>query len=92
LQPGVDVRIVREDGTDQPPGEPGEIRVRGWNVMRGYFDKPKETADALSPDGWLSTGDLGRLGPDKRLEFLGRLKDVEFSTCPLFPGSDTPCT
>ena len=72
--------------------EPGEIRVWGWNVMRGYFDKPKETADARSPDGRLSTGDLGRLGPDKRLEFLGRLKDVEFSTCPLFPASDTPCT
>lgn len=76
VQPGVEVRIVGEDGTDQPPGTPGEIVVRGWNVMRGYFDKPKETADALSADGWLSTGDLGRLRPDNRLEFLGRLKDI----------------
>lgn len=76
VQPGVEVRICAEDGTLCPVGAPGEIVVRGWNVMRGYFDKPKETAEALSPDGWLSTGDLGRLGADGRLEFLGRVKDI----------------
>lgn len=76
LQPGVEVRILGEDGAERAPGEPGEIVVRGWNVMRGYFDQPEETAKALSPDGWLSTGDLGRLGSDGRLEFLGRLKDI----------------
>ena len=75
-QPGVEVRIRGEDGTDRPPGQPGEIAVRGWNVMRGYFDKPEETAGVLGPDGWLSTGDLGRLGEDGRLEFLGRAKDI----------------
>ncbi|WP_158743499.1 AMP-binding protein [Acidisphaera sp. L21] len=76
LQPGVEVIIQAEDGTPCPAGTPGEIVVRGWNVMRGYFDKPKETAEALTPDGWLSTGDLGRLGDDGRLEFLGRVKDI----------------
>jgi len=76
LQPGVRVRIRGEDGSDRPPGEVGEILVRGWNVMRGYFDKPDETAATLSADGWLSTGDLGRLGEDGRLEFLGRAKDI----------------
>jgi acyl-CoA synthetase (AMP-forming)/AMP-acid ligase II len=75
-QPGVEIRIVSEDGVDRPADEPGEIMVRGWNVMRGYFDKLEETAAALSPDGWLSTGDLGRLGTDGRLEFLGRVKDM----------------
>ncbi len=79
-QPGVEVRIRRgdggEDGADCPPGQPGEIAVRGWNVMRGYFDKPQETADALDREGWLHTGDLGRLGEDGRLEFLGRAKDI----------------
>ncbi len=75
-QPGLEVRIAAPDGTDCPPGERGEILVRGWSVMRGYFDKPVETAAALSADGWLSTGDLGRLGEDGRLEFLGRAKDI----------------
>ncbi len=75
-QPGVEVRILTADGAPCPPGEPGEISVRGWNVMRGYWDKPAETAAALSPDGWLLTGDLGRLGTDGRLEFLGRAKDI----------------
>lgn len=50
--------------------------MRGWNVMLGYFGMPEETAETLAPDGWLSTGDLGRLGTDGRLEFCGRAKDV----------------
>jgi fatty-acyl-CoA synthase len=75
-QPGVEVRIRANDGTDCPAGQAGEIVVRGWNVMRGYFDKPQETAAVLSEDGWLLTGDLGRLGIDGRLEFLGRAKDI----------------
>jgi fatty-acyl-CoA synthase len=76
-EPGVAVRIRdRETGGDLPPGEVGEIQVRGWNVMLGYFGMPEETAAALAPDGWLSTGDLGRLGTDGRLEFCGRAKDV----------------
>jgi fatty-acyl-CoA synthase len=75
-QPGIEIRILGEDGHERGTGEPGEIVVRGWNVMSGYFDKPKETAEALSHDGWLHTGDLGRLGPDGRLEFLGRVKEI----------------
>lgn len=75
-QPGVEVRIVGEDGRDLPAGAQGEIVVRGWNVMAGYYDKPEETAQALSADGWLSTGDLGRLDEDGRLQFLGRVKDI----------------
>ncbi|WP_067452406.1 AMP-binding protein [Actinomadura macra] len=76
-EPGVQVRIRdTETGQDVPEGETGEILVRGWNVMRGYYEMPEETAAALSADGWLSTGDLGRLGPDGRLEFTGRAKDL----------------
>ncbi|MFC6882257.1 MULTISPECIES: AMP-binding protein [Actinomadura] len=76
-QPGVEV-AVRDPATglDRPAGETGEIFVRGWNVMRGYYAMPAETAEVLSPDGWLSTGDLGRLGPDGRLEFAGRAKEI----------------
>ncbi|WP_242904324.1 AMP-binding protein [Actinomadura terrae] len=76
-EPGVEVRLRDpETGREVPTGEVGEILVRGWNVMQGYFEMPDETAAALSPGGWLSTGDLGRLGPDGRLEFVGRAKDL----------------
>lgn len=76
VQTGVSVRIRREDGSDAESGETGEILVRGWNVMQGYFDKPGETAAVLDPDGWLSTGDLGSLDADGRLTFLGRVKEI----------------
>lgn len=76
-QPGLEVEICNpETGKPLPPNTRGEIRVRGWSVMRGYFDKPAETAAALSADGWLATGDLGRMDEDGRLEFLGRVKDI----------------
>lgn len=76
-QPGLEVEIRDpETGETLPADTRGEIRVRGWSVMRGYFDKPDETAAALGADGWLSTGDLGRIGADGRLEFLGRVKDI----------------
>jgi fatty-acyl-CoA synthase len=76
-QPGLEVEIRDpETGVTLPANARGEIRVRGWSVMRGYFDRPEETAAALAADGWLSTGDLGRIGEDGRLEFLGRVKDI----------------
>jgi len=75
-QPGIEVRIRGDDGADCAVGEPGEIVVRGWTVMRGYFDKPAETAKALDADGWLLTGDQGRLDAEGRLQFLGRLGDI----------------
>jgi fatty-acyl-CoA synthase len=63
---GVEVRISCE----------GEIQVRGWNVMRGYYNNPEANAKAFTADGWLRTGDLGELTPDGRLRMSGRLKDV----------------
>jgi len=63
---GVEVRISQE----------GEIQVRGWNVMRGYYNDPQQTERAFTPDGWLCTGDLGALSADGRLRMLGRLKDL----------------
>ena len=73
--PGVEVRIT-ERGTALPPGETGEIEVRGWNVMRGYYKNPEETAKTFTADGWLRTGDLGVLTADGRLRMVGRVKDV----------------
>lgn len=76
-QPGVGIRVVDpETGIDRAADEPGEILVRGWNVMKGYYNKPEETAKALDAEGWLRTGDLGTLSPDGRLTFRGRLKEI----------------
>lgn len=76
VQTGVDVRIRLDGGRIGDTGETGEIQVRGWNVMKGYFDKPEETAAAIDGAGWLSTGDLGELDAAGRLKFLGRAKDI----------------
>jgi len=54
----------------------GEIQVRGWSVMRGYYKNPQASAQAFTPDGFLRTGDLGELHPGGRLKMIGRLKDV----------------
>src|SRR6267378_1610520 len=63
---GVQLRISNEK----------EIQVRGWNVMRGYYNNPEANAKVFTPDGWLRTGDLGELTADGRLRMVGRLKDV----------------
>ncbi len=73
----VDVRLVDpETGEVQPVGKSGEIQVRGWSVMQGYYKMPEQTANAIDADGWLHTGDLGVMDDDDRLKFLTRIKDV----------------
>lgn len=75
--PGVEVRIVDpETGVDLPDGTLGEIWVRGYNVMDGYWAAPEKTAEALTPDGWLKTGDLYTRLPGGSLIFGGRFKDM----------------
>lgn len=73
---GVEARIVDEHGATVPPGELGEIVVRGFNVMRGYLDDPEATAAAIDEYGWLHTGDLGVADPQGRLRIAGRKKDM----------------
>ena len=74
--PGVSVRIADEDGKEQPPGMPGEVQVRGYNVMREYFEDPDESRAALTDDGWLRTGDVGVLDADGNLRITDRLGDM----------------
>ncbi len=74
---GVEAVIVDpETGRIQPEGVPGEIRVRGWNVMLGYFRDPAATRATIDADGWLKTGDQGVAHPGGYIKFLSRLKDV----------------
>ena len=63
-------------GCDQPVGAPGEILVRGYTVMQGYYRKPEETAKAVDSEGWLHSGDMGLMRPDGHLRFMGRYKDM----------------
>jgi O-succinylbenzoate-CoA ligase len=72
--PGVEIRIVAE-GVEQPTGSSGEVQVRGANVMRGYLGRPDATAEALQ-DGWLHTGDVGKLDEDGYLFLVDRVKDI----------------
>jgi fatty-acyl-CoA synthase len=74
-----DVEVEIRDpasGHAQPPGQPGEILVRGVSVMTGYYKMPKQTAQAIDADGWLHSGDLGVMDADGRLRFMTRVKDV----------------
>ncbi|MFB7668775.1 AMP-binding protein [Kitasatospora sp. NPDC056138] len=73
--PGVEVVIRDESGNDLPVGELGEICVRSGSVMKGYWKQPELTAEVLR-DGWLHTGDLGRLDEDGYLTVVDRLKDM----------------
>ncbi|MEE1757836.1 class I adenylate-forming enzyme family protein [Streptomyces sp. SP18BB07] len=73
--PGQEIRIVDPGGSEVPPGADGEVVVRGPNVMRGYLGRPEETAKVLV-DGWLHTGDVGRLDADGYLTLVGRSKDM----------------
>jgi fatty-acyl-CoA synthase len=76
-EPGVEVKIIEPaSGATLRRGESGEICVRGWNVMKGYYKKPEETAAATDEEGWLHTGDLGRIDADGYLIWKGRLKDM----------------
>jgi long-chain acyl-CoA synthetase len=73
--PGVEVKIVDENNKEMPMGEPGEIITRGPHVMKGYFRKPEATAARIR-DGWLYTGDVGKLEADGYYYHLGRRDDM----------------
>ncbi len=70
-------RVVNvETGVEQPIDEAGELWVRGYAVMKGYWDKPEATRETIDAEGWLHTGDMAKLRADGHLVFLGRYKDM----------------
>jgi fatty-acyl-CoA synthase len=75
--PAIEVKVVDpETGREQPADTPGEVVCRGYNVMKGYYRMPEATAAAVDGDGWLHSGDLGRMDADGYLTIAGRLKDI----------------
>jgi HIP---CoA ligase len=77
--PDVDVRIVDTAGIEVPGGEAGEIVVRGYNVMRGYFNDAEATDEAIDIEGWLHTGDVGTMDEAGNVTITDRLKDMYVS-------------
>jgi len=79
LNPNCSARIVSDDSAnpiDVPQGERGELWVRGPNVMKGYWRNPKATAETLTPDGWLKTGDICYMDEHKRFHIVDRKKEL----------------
>jgi long-chain acyl-CoA synthetase len=75
--PDMDAKIVSlEDGRDLPPGQSGEIVLRGPTVMLGYYNNPDETRKTVTPDGWLYTGDIGHTDEDGYFYITDRKKEL----------------
>jgi HIP---CoA ligase len=74
--PDVEVEVVDDEGQAVGVGEPGEVVVRGYNVMLGYFDNADATAETIDADGWLHTGDIGVFDEGRNLRITDRKKDM----------------
>ncbi|MGA2011602.1 MAG: long-chain fatty acid--CoA ligase [Solirubrobacteraceae bacterium] len=72
---GVEMKVVDDDSQDVPQGDVGEILIRGHNVMKGYWNRPQDTAEAIR-DGWLYTGDMGRVDEDGYFFIVDRKKEL----------------
>lgn len=74
-----ETRIVDRDGRDVPPGEPGELLIRGPGVTPGYWQRPDATAETIEPDGWLHSGDVARCDAEGYYFIVDRWKDMFIS-------------
>jgi long-chain acyl-CoA synthetase len=73
---GVEMRVVDLDGVEVPQGDAGEIQIRGHNVMKGYWNLPDATKSTITTDGWLNTGDVGKIDEDGYFYIVDRTKDL----------------
>ncbi|TKB24316.1 AMP-binding protein [Desulfopila sp. IMCC35006] len=75
--PGIEVKVVDpKTGEDLPPGQPGEVVCRGYNIMKGYYKMEEATAEAIDKDGFLHSGDIGVMDEDGYFAITGRIKDM----------------
>jgi long-chain acyl-CoA synthetase len=74
--PSTELRIADDQGQDRGLDGPGEIWIRGPQVMAGYWNRPEETAKSMTPDGWFKTGDVGVMLPDGQFKIVDRMKDM----------------
>jgi long-chain acyl-CoA synthetase len=73
---GVEMRLIDDEGATVPAGEPGEVAIRGHNVMKGYWKRPDATAAAIDADGWFRTGDIATVDADGYFYIVDRKKDM----------------
>ena len=76
IQPHVECKVVDAEGEVVPRGENGELLVRGYSVMQGYWGDPERTAEAIDSEGWMHTGDLGVIDAEGYCNIVGRAKDM----------------
>jgi fatty-acyl-CoA synthase len=76
VAPMAELKIIDEQGTIVPVGEKGEICVRGYLVMKGYWDDEEKTAEAVDDAGWMHSGDLGQIDEEGYVQIVGRVKDL----------------
>jgi fatty-acyl-CoA synthase len=76
IHPYVEVKVVDEAGRTVPVGETGELLTRGYSVMRGYWNDPERTAEAIDAEGWMHTGDLATIDAQGYCNIVGRVKDM----------------
>ena len=74
--PSTDIKFINDDGHEVKQGEPGELCVKGPQVMQGYWNKKEETENVLSSDGWLKTGDIAQIDTDGFVKIVDRKKDM----------------
>ncbi len=74
--PSTDIQIIDEVGNVLPLGETGEIQIKGPQVMKGYYNRPEETAKTITADGWLNSGDIGYIDDEGYLKIVDRKKDM----------------
>jgi fatty-acyl-CoA synthase len=76
IQPHIEVKIIDAEGRIVRPGTPGELCTRGYSVMRGYWNDPERTAEAIDPARWMHTGDLATIDQEGYCNIVGRIKDM----------------